>query len=70
MVDQYAPHHLGRNCEEVSAILPLHSVVVHQPHVRFVDKGGRLEAVARTLAIHVAVSEAAEFPIDDWRQLI
>ncbi len=70
MVDQYAPHHLRRNCEEVGAILPLHSLVVHQAHVRFVYQRGRLEGVARALALHVAVSEAAKFTIDDRCQTI
>ena len=46
MVDQYAPHHLGRNREEVGAILPLHALVVHQAHVGFIYQGGSLERVA------------------------
>src|SRR6266404_6758298 len=36
MVDQYAPHHLGRNCEEMGPILPLHALVVHKTHVGFI----------------------------------
>ena len=70
MVDQYAPHHLRRNCEEVGAILPLHSLVVHQAHVRLVYQRGCLEGVVRPLALHVAVSEATKFIINDRCQTI
>src|SRR5882724_3243746 len=68
IVDQYAPHHLGRNCEEVSAILPLHALIVHQAHVSLIDEGGRLKGMARALAFHVAVRKAAKFVINDGRE--
>ena len=70
MIDQYAPHHLGRNREEMGAILPLHALVVHQAHVGFVHQGGRLERVAAALALHIAVSQAAEFVIHDGGQAV
>jgi hypothetical protein len=66
MVNQYAPHHLGRNCEEMGPILPLHALVVHQAHVGFVYQGGGLERVPWALALHVVVSQAAKLFINDW----
>jgi hypothetical protein len=68
MVHQYAPHHLGRNRKKMGSILPLHALVIHQSHVGLIDQGGRLESVARALALHIAVSEAAEFIINNRRQ--
>src|SRR5215470_7554922 len=70
MIHQYAPHDLSRNCEEVGAILPLHPLVMHQAHIRFVYQGGRLEGVAGPLALHVVVSQAAELFINDRSQTI
>src|SRR4030095_10351933 len=50
-------------------ILPLHSLVIHEAYVGFIDQGGCLEAVAVALKSHVAVREAVEPRIDHWRQL-
>jgi hypothetical protein len=54
----------------MSPVLPLHSVVIHQAHVGFIDQRGRLEAVAGALTTHVAVRQAVELRIDDRRQLV
>ena len=65
VLHQDAAHDLGRDREEVGAVLPLHAFVVHQTHVRLVDQSGGLEAVAGALAFHVPVGEAMEFLVDD-----
>ena len=39
---QNAAHDLGRNGEKVCPVLPLHALVVHQAHVRFIYQRGRL----------------------------
>jgi len=70
MVDQYAPHHLGRNCEEMGAILPLHALVVNQTHVGFIYQGSGLERVAWALALHEVVSQATKLFINDRGQAI
>ena len=70
MVYQYSPHHLGRNCEEMGAILPLHALVVHQTHVGFIYQGSGLKRVAWALALHVVVSQAAKLFINDRRQAV
>ena len=69
MVDQNAPHHLGRNGEKMGTILPLHVLVIHQAHVGFVDQSGGLQAIAGAFASHVAARQAVEFVINDWGQL-
>ena len=70
MVNQNAPHHLGRNREKMGAILPLHALIIHQAHVGFIDQGGGLQAVSGALAFHIVVSQAAEFLIDDRGQAL
>src|SRR5580700_8995537 len=60
--------HLSRDREKMSAILPLHAFVVHQPHIRFVDQSGSLQAVAGTLTFHIVPRETVEFVIDDRGQ--
>ena len=70
MIDQDAPHHLGRNSEEMGTILPAHAVVSHQAQVGLVHEGGRLERVAAALTLHIAVSQAAEFFVHDGGQAV
>ena len=70
MVDQDAPHHLGRHREEMGAILPFHALVVHQPHVGFIHQGGGLQGVPRAFALHVVVSQAAKLVINDRGQAL
>src|SRR5437867_6188264 len=65
---QNAPHQLGRNREEMGAILPLHALVIHQAHVGFIDQGRGLEAVAGALAFHVALPQTVELVINDGGQ--
>src|ERR1019366_5737450 len=70
VVNQNAPHQLGRNGEKVGAILPLHALVIHQSHVGFVDQSGGLQAMTGTFTFHVASRQAVEFVIDDWSQAV
>jgi hypothetical protein len=52
------------------AVLPLHSLVIHQAHVGFIDQSGGLQAVTGTLTSHVASRQTVEFVIDDWSQTV
>src|SRR5262245_38018276 len=45
--------------------LPLHTLVVHKPHIGFVHQGCGLQAMAGPFPLHVAVSKPTEFGIDD-----
>jgi hypothetical protein len=65
---QNAPHQLGRNGKKMSAILPLPTLVIDEPHVGLVYKGCGLPAVTGALATHVAAGEAVEFVINDGGQ--
>src|ERR1700722_9011760 len=68
MLHQNAPHQLRRNREKMGAILPLHAFIIHQTHVRLVDQGCCLQAVAGPLTSHVAPRQAVQFAIDDGSQ--
>ena len=70
VVNQDAPHHLGRHCEEMRAILPFHALVVHQPHVGFIHQGGGLKGVSRAFAPHVVMSQEAKVVINDRGQAL
>ena len=50
MVDEHAAHRLGRDAEEVPAVLPRDRLVTEEPDIRLVDEGGGLERMARPLA--------------------
>jgi hypothetical protein len=70
MIYQNAPHQLGRNGEKMGAILPLHSIVIHQAHPGFIDNGRCLEAVAGPLASQVATRQPVELVINNRGQPI
>jgi hypothetical protein len=52
------------------AVLPLHAIVIDQPHISFVDQCSCLEAVTGPLAPHVAPCKRVEFVVNDRRQLL
>ena len=68
VVDEDAAHGLRRHRKEMGAVLPLHALVVDQPHVGFVDQRRGLQAVAGALALHVVVRQTVEFVVHDRRQ--
>jgi hypothetical protein len=70
LVNQDPAHHLGRQREEVRAILPISLTLVDQSQVRFVDQGRRLERVPWPLAPEAGCRPAAELLIDDRDQLV
>jgi hypothetical protein len=49
VVNEDSPHQPIRHRHEVRAILPVHAMHVHQPHVRLVDE--RRSLPARSLAM-------------------
>ena len=53
VVDEDAAHELGGYAEEVGTALPGYAGLVDELHVGFVDEGGGLEGVVRSLAAHV-----------------
>jgi hypothetical protein len=63
MVDEHSPHGLGRNGQEVRAILPGHAIQANQLHVRFVNQARRVERVIRPLAAPLAARDGFELLI-------
>src|SRR3989442_10669520 len=70
VIDQYMSHHLRRHGKEVGAILPVHILLVYQPHIGFIDQGCRLQRVAGAFATHVVMGQTPEFVIDQRRELV
>ena len=68
VLHQNAPHHLRRHREEMGAILPLHALIAHEAHVRLIHQRRRLQAMAGTLAPHVAARQPVELVIHDRGQ--
>jgi hypothetical protein len=59
---------LGRNGQEVRAILPGHPIQANQLHVRFVNQARRVERVIRPLTAPLAARDGFELLIKDWVQ--
>src|SRR5579863_1997603 len=68
--DQNAPHQLGGYSIEVSTILPLHTLVIHQTHICLMHQNGGLQAVAGPLTIHVGASQPVQLVVNQRRQLV
>ena len=69
VVDQDLPHHARGNPIEMRAPFPC-DIRLHQPEIGFVDKGGRLQCMVRSLAPHAPGSYAAQFPLDRADQTV
>jgi hypothetical protein len=70
VIDEDAPHHLGRDPEEVRAVLPGDVALSGEPHVGLVDQCRRLEGVVRTLLAQVGGGEPAQLSVHERHQLL
>jgi hypothetical protein len=70
VIDEDAAHHLRCNGQEVGAVLPFHGIPFEQPQIGFVDQSRRLERVAHLLSAQIQPSQAAQFLLDERRQLL
>ena len=61
---------LGRDGEEVGAVVPAHGARVDQAHVGLVDQRRRLQRVVRPLPPHVAPSQPMQLGLDERDQAI
>ncbi len=69
VLDEDAPHGLGRRAEEVAAAVPrLCIVMTHQAQVRFVDQGRRLKSLAGFLPGETGGGQLAEFLVDQRQE--
>ena len=64
-VDEHAPHHPGRDAEEVPAVLPADRIPAEQAQAQLVDQRRRLKADARSLADQVAGRHAVQLLVDE-----
>jgi hypothetical protein len=70
MVDQDAAHQLGRNTEELCAVLPLCVRLINKSEVNLVYESGGLKSVIPALASHVTGGLVTEFVINERDQLV
>ena len=70
MVHQDTSHHLRRHAEEVRAVLPIRTVLVHHPQVEFMHQRGGLQSVFVPLMPQEAIRHPAEFVIDQRHQAL
>jgi hypothetical protein len=64
VIHQDTAHHLRRQAEEVSAVLPRHGILTNQPQIRFVHEGRRLQRMVPTLLSQVFGGLLSQSPID------
>jgi hypothetical protein len=70
VIDQDAPHDLGRDTKTMGAILPIDVALIAEPDVRLMNKGRRLQGVVSPLAPKLAGRHASELRVDEWQQLV
>jgi hypothetical protein len=64
VVNENPPHGLGRDPEEVRAVLPFHRPLIDELEEGLVDEGGGLQGVVRALLSEVAGREFPQLPVD------
>jgi hypothetical protein len=70
VIDQDPAHGLGRDGEEVPAILPEHPVLIDQAEEGLVHQGRGLERVIGALAAKLAGGDRAQLRVDERHQLV
>src|SRR5262249_31727359 len=70
VIDQQEPHGPGSDRKEVSAVLPFDVLLLDQAEIGFVDERGGLQRVTGTLPLEVALSQPAQFVIDQRDELV
>jgi hypothetical protein len=61
---QNTAHGLSGDGEKVRPVARLHTRVIHQAKIRFIDQGRSLQCVAGALTAHLAVGQSPQFLID------
>lgn len=69
MIDEDGAQHTRGDGEEVRPVVPGRArLPLREAHVRFVDECGRLERVARPLALELARGDPAQLGVDHFDQ--
>ncbi len=69
MVHEDAAHEVRCKPEEVRAALPVHRLLIHQPHEGFVHQRRALDRVVRPFAPQVPLRERAQLLVDEPGEL-
>src|SRR6185295_6536807 len=67
-VDKDATHHLRRQAEELSPVLPNHPVLIDQPQICLIDKFGRLKCGRMSLAAQPGCGTTTKFLVNERHQ--
>ena len=70
VIDEYAPHQLGGNAEEMGAILPSGVSLIDELQIRLVDERGWLQRVTGTFAAQIVTRETAQFVVNQRHQFL
>jgi len=68
MIDQDAPHHLGRHAIELQAILPRDAPLPDEAEIRFVDECGGLKRVILAFLPQVAGGLSPQLAVDERQE--
>ena len=68
VIHENLAHQPGSHANEVRAVLRLERALVGEAQVSLMDKGRGLKSVARALPFQIAVSDGAEFFVDERDQ--
>src|SRR5277367_2981834 len=69
MVDQNAPHQLGSNPIELSAVLPMGRMLADQLEISFMNQSSGLKGMVHPLAPHIPAGQPFELVIDQRNKL-
>src|SRR5688572_10020244 len=70
MIEQDPSHQFGRDGEEMRAVIPAYSVLIHESKIGLMDKGRGLDRPSATLASHVAIGHAPQLSVDEGHQSV
>ena len=70
MVDQHPSHQLGRDGEELRAVLPVGVLLIHELEVGLVDERRGLQRVLGPLSPEMRVRDPVQFLVDERHQVI
>jgi hypothetical protein len=70
VIHENLAHQSGGHANEVRAVLRVERALVGEAQVSLVHEGCGLESVARALPFQIAVSDGAEFFVDEWDQCL
>ena len=64
VINQYVAHQLGSESEELSAVLPVQIILVHEAEIGFIDDSRSLQRVIRALPAHVVMCQPMQLLMD------